>query len=158
MSAEIVDFVKVRAERVRQSQARASVGVHDQFQYGLPAFVPGTLHPIGAQTAAPAEGGPCFQFWTGASGARYVHSVYHLFECPPFDQANYVLVKRHEGGQRTVLAIGRASNTASSLNLAEVRQRAAQLGANEVHLHLLASGQDDSCRIEADLRGSLVLA
>lgn len=158
MSAEIVDFVKVRAERVRQSQARASVAVYDQSQYGLPAFVPGSVPPLSVATGASAEGAPSFQFWTGASGARYVHSVYHLFECPPFDQANYVLVKRHDGGQRTVLAIGRASHTASSLNLAEVRQRAAQLGANEVHLHLLASGQDDSCRIEADLRGSLVLA
>ncbi|MDZ4843487.1 MAG: hypothetical protein SH859_15280 [Hyphomicrobium aestuarii] len=150
MSAVIVDFVKVRSQRL---QAQAA-------PLGLPAFSPQQSAVWGTrQTAATAaDTGSAFQFWTGVSGARYVHSVYHLFECPPVEAANYVLVKRHEGGQRTVLAIGRAANVAASLNLAEIRQRASQLGANEVHVHLLAQGQDDSRRIEADLRGSLVIA
>lgn len=150
MSAVIVDFAKVRSQRLKA----------DAPSLGLPAFAPSEAGVPDARLITPpaADNGSAFQFWTGVSGARYVHSVYHLFECPPVEAANYVLVKRHEGGQRTVLAIGRAVNAAASLNLAEIRQRASQLGANEVHVHLLAQGQDDSRRIEADLRGSLVIA
>ena len=140
MSAQIIDFAAVRANRLRMGAA-----------------------PTCSSTASTAEedlaaGPSSFLFWTGASGARYVHSVYDLFECPPFEAANYVLVKRHEGGQRTVVSIGRAPHASASLNLAEVRQRSAQLGANEVHVHLLAGGQAESQRLEADLRRSLVLA
>ena len=99
-----------------------------------------------------------FLFWTGASGTRYVHSVYNLFECPPVGSANYILVKRHSDGRRTVISIGRALHGAGSMNLAEIRLRSAQLGANEVHVHLLADDQNQSQWIEADLRGSLVVA
>ncbi len=181
MAAEIVDFIKVRSDRLRQSQAVARACAEPTARFaplrqahlgGLPAFSGLNSTQLGftaagsaqvglapnAAARANAANGAAFQFWTGVSGARYVHSVYHLFECPPVEAANYVLVKRHESGHRTVMAIGRAVNTAPSLNLAEIRQRASQLGANEVHVHLLAQGQDDSVRIEADLRGSLVLA
>jgi len=99
-----------------------------------------------------------FLFWTGASGTRYVHSVYNLFDCPPVEGANYILVKRHSNGQRTVISIGRATNEAATLNLAEIRLRSAQLGANEVHIHLLAGSLTQSQHIESDLRGSLALA
>lgn len=132
MSAVIIDFLQIRADRSRSPR--------------LPAFRPTGRSPMP------------FMFWTGASGACYVHSVYRLMDCPPVDAANYVLVKRHDDGQRTVIAIGRASQSAPSLNLAEIRQRGAQLGANEVHVHLLAGSLADGQRIEADLRRSLVLA
>lgn len=138
MSAEIIDFVAARAVRVRRSTARA-------FRLG----------DKGLGTALAPQSDGAFLFWAGASGARYVHTVYDLFDCPPIEASNYVLVKRHDGGQRTVVLIGHASHAAASLNLAEIRQRAAQLGANEVHLHLLAGGKDESQRIEADLRRAL---
>lgn len=99
-----------------------------------------------------------FQFWTGASGTRYVHTIYSLFDCPPVETANYILVKRHLDGHRTVLSIGRAHKTAPTLNLAEIRRRSAELGANEVHVHLLAGSSVQCCAIEADLRQSLVIA
>ncbi|MCK9911347.1 hypothetical protein MXD81_19505, partial [Microbacteriaceae bacterium K1510] len=43
-----------------------------------------------AQRAARADEAARFHFWTGASGKRYVHSVYELVECPPLPAANYV--------------------------------------------------------------------
>ena len=137
MSAEIIDLAVVRAGRAAKLLAPAS--------YPQP------------EGLAAAEKAP-FQFWTGASGTRYVHSIYNLFECPPVEAANYVLVKRHDGGRRTVLSIGRASNATATLNLAEIRLRSAQLGANEVHVHLLADSNTESQQIEADLRLSLVIA
>lgn len=93
-----------------------------------------------------------FHFWTGASGKRYVHTVYSLFDCPPVGVANYVLVRRESRTQRTVLAIGRLASDAASLNLAEIRQRAATLGADEVHIHLLATSAQESQAVEVDLR------
>lgn len=95
---------------------------------------------------------PVFQFWSGASGNRYVHSIYNLFECPPLPAGNYILVRRAGDGSRTVLSIGRTANESGSNNLAAIRQRSALLGANEVHVHLLAGSDTQSALIEADLQ------
>ena len=152
MSAEIIDFVEARATRLRATSAPAFVASTASFGQTFDVI------PSFSKRQAAKADQSSFLFWTGASGSRYVHSVFGLFECPPIEAANYVLVKRHEGGQRTVLSIGRAAHASASLNLADIRQRSAQLGANEVHVHLLAGGQAESQRIEADLRRSLVLA
>jgi hypothetical protein len=93
-----------------------------------------------------------FHFWTGASGRRYVHTVYSLIECPMLAAGNYVLVRRDANGDRAVLAIGSAVLEAPSLNLAEIRRRGAELGANEVHVHLLAGTSKASKLVEYDLR------
>ena len=93
-----------------------------------------------------------FLFWSGASGKRYVHTIHALYDCPELPAANFVLVRRDANGQRAILAIGRVTSACASLNLAEIRQRGAQLGANEVHVHLLAQGQQESKAVEFDLR------
>jgi hypothetical protein len=81
-----------------------------------------------------------------------VHTVYELLECPPLPAANYILVRREAGARRKVLSIGRVGHTAPSLNLAEIRQRGAELGADEVHVHLLADSAKLAKLIEFDLR------
>src|SRR4029453_13196846 len=75
---------------------------------GLPQDLPARLH-----------------FWRGASGKRYVHSVYSLIECPPLPKAMYLLVHRSKDGQRQVLHIGCGRRDASTLNMARIRQRGA---------------------------------
>lgn len=95
---------------------------------------------------------PRFHFWAGASGKRYVHSVYELLDCPALPAANYVLVRRDANGRAEALSIGRVTNSAPSLNLAEIRQRGAELGADEVHVHLLADNAKVGKLIEFDLR------
>ena len=95
-----------------------------------------------------------FHFWTGASGKRYVHTVYSLFDCPAVETANYVLVRREGVAKRTVLAIGRLTNESASLNLAEIRQRGATIGADEVHVHLLAMSETEAHAVESDLRSA----
>ena len=97
------------------------------------------------------ENSPRFHFWTGASGRRYVHTVYSLFDCPPLEDANYVLVRRQDRTTRTVMAIGRLSNGSAMLNLLEIRHHATELGADEVHVHLLAGSLQEACAVEADL-------
>jgi len=127
MSAEIICLADVR---VRRGSCGKSAG-----------------HPP-AELETPTR----FHFWTGATGKRYVHTVYSLFDCPPVGMANYVLVRREGRAKRTVLALGRVSGEAASLNLAEIRQRGAQLGADEVHIHLLATDVRESQAVEVDLR------
>jgi hypothetical protein len=92
-----------------------------------------------------------FHFWPGASGRVYVHSVFNLVECPRLPPCVYLLARRSEDG-RTILRIDQASAEAPSLNLAEVRHRGARLGANEVHVHLIATGQADRLQIVRDLQ------
>lgn len=125
MSAEIIRLADVRVRRAAATPVEAS----QEFE-------------------APTR----FHFWTGATGKRYVHTVYSLFDCPPVGIANYVLVRRDGRAIRTVLAIGRVAGEAASLNLAEIRQRGAQLGADEVHIHLLATNPQESQAVEVDLR------
>jgi hypothetical protein len=139
MSAEIIDLAKVRSARTA-----AAVIISE----------PIASIDAGVQTTPD----PQFQFWCGASGTRYVHSIYNLFECPPIPAGNYVLVKRTLDDVRTVVAIGRAAHETSSVNLAMIRQRSALLGANEVHVHLLAGSDTQSQLIEADLQALLVSA
>lgn len=132
MSAEVIQFAEARASRHRDRALEAT-------------------------EAAPAERAAennRFHFWTGASGKRYVHTVYSLFDCPPLEAGNYVLVRRHGRAKRDVLAIGRLTNASASLNLADIRQRAASLGADEVHVHLLAASAREAHAVEIDLKSA----
>jgi len=96
-----------------------------------------------------------FQFWRGASGERYLHTVYGLFDCPTLPEANYILVRRDPNGERTALRVGRTTHEAPTLNLAEVRHRAAQLGANEVHVHFIPDTDEERRVVECDLGARL---
>lgn len=129
MGARIIHLAEVRAQKHHTS---------------------GTEIELGQTRALTSENR--FHFWSGASGQRYVHTIYSLIECPELPAGNYVLVRRTAEGRRIALAVGRATHAAASLNLAEIRQRGAQLGANEVHVHLLAESKSESKLIEFDLR------
>lgn len=115
-------------------------------------------HEEMTQRAALANEATNFHFWTGASGKRYVHSVYDLVECPPLPAANYVFARRDADGRPEALSIGRVTNSVPSLNLAEIRHRAAELGATEVHVHFLADNAKLGKLIEVDLRTGQIQA
>jgi hypothetical protein len=95
------------------------------------------------------------QLWRGASGRRYVHTVYSLIECPPVPQATYVLARRAGDGSCQVLHIASGESDAPTLNLARIRQRGATLGANEVHVHFLAGTAGERRLVACDLRAGL---
>ncbi len=92
-----------------------------------------------------------FHYWRGVTGERYLHSVYSLFACPELPRANYILVHRNDEGERTVLAVGQTTEHAASLNLAYLRHTGARLGANEIHIHLLAETAHERDSVETDL-------
>jgi len=93
--------------------------------------------------------------WRGASGNGYAHSVYSLITCPPLPAASYVLVRCDRHGRRRPLRVGLGRSDAPTLNLAQVRQRGAQLGANEVHVHFGAASDDERRLVACDLRAGL---
>lgn len=92
-----------------------------------------------------------YHYWRGGTGKRYLHSVYTLIGCPSMPRANYILVRRNAEDRREPLAIGQTRDEAASLNLAHIRHMGAKLGANEVHIHLLADGYGQRARVEMDL-------
>lgn len=114
-------------------------------------FAPATT---GSRSRAARDHTARFHFWTGTSGRRYVHTIYSVFDCPPLEAANYILAKRNGTAQRDVLEVGRFANSQPMRNLTALRQQAMELGADEVHVHLLAMSADDAEAIEADLNGA----
>ena len=92
-----------------------------------------------------------FHYWRGASGRRYLHSVFSLIACPALPRANYILVRRLDDGRRVALSFGQTKDDAASLNLAHLRHEGAKIGANEVHIHLLAEDSEGRALVEADL-------
>lgn len=92
-----------------------------------------------------------FHYWRGASGRRYLHSVYSLIGCPALPRANYILVRRYDDGTRAALAFGQTRDETASLNLAHLRHQGAKCGANEVHIHLLAETAEARAQVEDDL-------
>ena len=123
------------ARIVSIAPARPLVPAPEPVALGVAQDLPGRLH-----------------FWRGASARRYVHTVYSLIECPPLPKAVYLLVHRDKTGRRQVRHIASGTSDAATLNLAQVRQRGAQLGANEVHVHFLALTDRDRHLVTCDLR------
>jgi hypothetical protein len=120
-----------------------------------------SIVPLSPAAPAPVELGlreqaaTCQQLWRGASGRGYTHSVYSLIECPPLPKATFILVRCDADGWRAPLHVGLASEGSATLNLARIRHRGAQLGANEVHVYF--HGRSDGARSLAayDLRAAL---
>ena len=120
------------------------------------AAPPPALKPASPRVAEGLPVRPPHQHaWCGASGRRYAHHVYGLIECPPLPTAGYVLVRRDEQGGRMPLRVGVAASDAPTHNLAEIRQRGAQAGANEVHVRLDALSDDERRLVACDLRAGL---
>lgn len=119
----------------------------------------GLSGPPGAAEAPACPSQPLarerFHFWIGASGQSYVHTIYSLIDCPAIPACNYLLVRRDAGGKCHALSAGRVADDAPSLNLAHLRHLGASLGANEVHIHLLAGTPKQSKLVEFDLKASL---
>jgi hypothetical protein len=146
MSARIVELSEFVARRVASiQQKRLESGYRDE---AATASAP--------DMAAPDHDGHRFFFWRGATGERYVHTVFSLLDCPELPRSIYILVKRDANERRTVLHVGRADHEANSLNLAEMRFRGASVGANEVHVHFLVEGDRERRLVEFDLQSGLM--
>lgn len=95
------------------------------------------------------------QVWRGASGTPYVHTVSSLLFCREMPEATYLLVHRDADGTARVLRVGCLENEAWSLNLAQIRQVGAALGANEVHIRPQAGPPAERARVAFDIENAV---
>lgn len=167
MQSRIVSFSEAAARhRLRGGGPRAA----ERFVSGEDADVRLWRRAVGGDVARPAGAAlgatgdadkrPAnFKFWRGASGRSYVHSCYGLITCPDLPASVCVLSRRAASdGVSVPLAVLRLESDAESLNLARVRQLGATLGANEVHVHVLAVGSRGRRNAELDLSAGLLSA
>jgi hypothetical protein len=106
--------------------------------------------PITADLPSDPDFKDRFWYWTGASGRKYIHSVYGLDECPPLPGAIYVAVSR-EGPLRLVVGLGRFTpfwdGHLGERDLSALRRQ----GVDEIHVHLLAKSPEVAEAILEDL-------
>jgi hypothetical protein len=122
-----------------------------------------SLVPMHAESAVPRSVSPGLleqapareHIWHGASGRRYLATVYSLIACPPLPKACFVLVRRDANGAREALHIGVGRDDGPTVNLARIRQRGAQLGANEVHMYFPVASDAARSLVACDLRAAL---
>jgi hypothetical protein len=112
----------------------------------------------GTPLSIPFSGGtetePRFWYWHGASGRRYIHSVYRPETCPPLPGAVFLAV-RSLGNLRTVLGAGRFAGLWDVNIPADNAAHWESLGANEIHVHLLSRDEAEAREIAADLKAAL---
>ena len=118
----------------------------------VPMLIQGS--PIALDTPQDANMKDRFFYWQGASGRKYIHSVYELDACPPLPGAVYVAVKR-SGSMRIALAVGRFSPFWDRTLEHDDLSRMESLGVDEVHVHLMAKGPEHAESIKSDLSSAL---
>ena len=109
-----------------------------------------------ARICALEETGTRFWYWTGASGGRYITSVYDAATCPPLPGAIYIAARRGSADHRQALACGLLPRACGQA-LEHWRERIRAAGAQEVHVHLLAASPADALRIRDDICANLGL-
>lgn len=106
--------------------------------------------PVSALGDLPVGG--AFRYWRGKSGRRYLHTVYSLAEWPGYASANVMFVRRM-ADDRQVLWVGQTFAADGNETLALLK-RMRRMGANEVHIHLLAGSNRARDAVEKDLRAA----
>jgi hypothetical protein len=93
-----------------------------------------------------------FRVWAGASGRRYICSVYPLSEPPAFDcgRAIVAAVRKSAAGAAIVFVFQPGAGDEAD-ELRNWAQKARQRGANEWHVHLLADSPAARQFAERDL-------
>ena len=92
-----------------------------------------------------------FHFWSGRSGRRHVFTIYGPRAVPDFTNAVVLAVYRR-GAVRQVLWSGIATGS-FGLRAMEGLHAAIGLGADEVHVHLLAEGGAERMAVLRDFSG-----
>ena len=108
---------------------------------------PISLSPSSSQTSELAER---FWYWQGASGRRYIHSVYQPQNCPPLPGAVFVGVKRR-AGERVAVCLGRFLPMESPSHHCA---RVLSPELDEIHVHLLAKNPGHAEAVLADLEAA----
>lgn len=112
----------------------------------------------GATTQAPAiwtASQPRFHWWQGRSGYWWITSVYPLSVSFNEVSAVYVMARRHIDGRCEPIYIGETENCGGRMRQhaqSGKMMQAALLGANELHIHFLATSNQERLTAETDIR------
>ncbi len=100
-----------------------------------------------ALTVRKSHFGKRFYYWLGASGERYLHTVFAIDADFYSPGANLIIVRHEPNGKRFVLFVGRVGQlSADQINHLRLWQ-----GANEQHIHLMAVGDAAIDKVVADV-------
>lgn len=104
-------------------------------------------HSLSANLPGETGLGDRFWYWCGASGERYIHTIYRAGLCPPIAGAVFIRVGVQDG-QRQALSVGRFGADGSMPLCpgdADV----------EIHVHLLARGDEAAEQVRRDLDSAM---
>ena len=100
-----------------------------------------------------------FRHWRGASGRRYLFSVFPvdspglLERCPRFDLAVVLAVQHGPEDRRDILHLDQTGTVPEMFFAGSQLGAAVAMGANEIHVHLLAENAEARMAILDDLAG-----
>ncbi len=100
-----------------------------------------------ANTVKKSHIGKRFYYWLGASGERYLHTVFAIDADFYSPGANLIVVRREPDGARIPLFIGRVGQLTDQ----EINHLQQFQGANELHIHLMTMGDVAVNRVVEDL-------
>jgi hypothetical protein len=122
------------------------------------------MHPIETDAPSPAVDNQAlasladeklagrFRHWRGASGRRYIFSLYEPESCPAYDDAVLIVAVKFPGGVRRIMTIC-DTGSLPELALARAHEAATESGESiECHIHLLAASRDERAAVIEDLR------
>jgi hypothetical protein len=111
---------------------------------------PSCRFPDSAPLQALADGGlrAKFRSWRGASGRRYIFSVYDRRSCPAYSDAVLVVASALVNGDRKIVFV---ADTGCFPDMVVAKAAAKFEGAFEFHVHLLARAPDERRALMADI-------
>jgi hypothetical protein len=92
-----------------------------------------------------------FRHWRGASGRRYIFSVYDPSACPSYDNAVLIAAARDDNGEARILFLT-DTGALPEISLARAKEEVAAFGAAEFHIHLLAATRTERSALIEDLK------
>jgi hypothetical protein len=129
---------------------RAHLGIADEDGATLRPSSPSCGLPDSAPLLALAEGtlSARFRSWRGASGRRYVFSVYDRHSCPAYSDAVLVVASALTDGDRKIAFV---ADTGCFPDIVIANAAAKFEDALEFHIHLLANAPDERRALIADI-------
>ena len=98
-----------------------------------------------------------FRHWRGASGRRYIFSLYAPESCPAYDDAVLIVALKATNGLRRIATIC-DTGSLPELALARACKAAAAPGESvECHIHLLAASRAERAAVIGDLHAAAAL-
>jgi|GEM_PF-6715494 len=115
-----------------------------------------TVQPVTALRTTPEIDTRRYQYWTGASDQRYICTVFKPDACPSVKTAVYIAVYRDPDGQATPLMVDHFNSPfISGGKSSHMFGEALNLGANEIHIHLLADDVFEAKQVSEDLQARI---